>query len=191
MSKLHVTQIGGYVFVRHLMTKLPRRASGAAYQFDDEVKLEYYRLQKISEGSINLDEGYAAPLNGPNDLGGAMIRETALPLSQLVDVVNARFGTEFNLADQLFFDQVIEASTLDATLQQAARVNPREKFELLFRNVIEKVFVDRMDQNEEIFVRFMNDTTFQSVVTKAMAAEAYSKLRSATDSSALSGDDRV
>ena len=32
--------------------KLPRRKSGPAYQFDDEVRLEYYRLQKISEGSI-------------------------------------------------------------------------------------------------------------------------------------------
>ena len=41
-----------YVFLRHLLTKLPRRASGAAYQFDDEVKLEYYRLQKISEGRL-------------------------------------------------------------------------------------------------------------------------------------------
>ena len=49
-----------YVFVRHLMTKLPRHASGAAYKFDDEVKLEYYRLQKISEGSITLKDGDGA-----------------------------------------------------------------------------------------------------------------------------------
>jgi hypothetical protein len=58
-----------YVFVRHLMTKLPRRASGAAYQFDDEVKLEYYRLQKISEGSIALKDGEARKLDGPGEVG--------------------------------------------------------------------------------------------------------------------------
>ena len=46
-----------YVFLRHLATKLPRRRSGLAYQFDDEVRLEYYRLQKISEGSISLRDG--------------------------------------------------------------------------------------------------------------------------------------
>ena len=48
-----------YVFLRHLAAKLPRRTSGPAYQFDDEVRLEYYRLQKISEGSIWLQDGEA------------------------------------------------------------------------------------------------------------------------------------
>ena len=41
-----------YVYLRHLSAKLPRRRSGPAYRFDDEVRLEYYRLQKIGEGSI-------------------------------------------------------------------------------------------------------------------------------------------
>ena len=35
-----------------------------------------------------------------------------------------------------------------------------------------------MDQNEEIFVRFMNDPQFQKVVTAWMASEAYKRLRS-------------
>ena len=34
-----------------------------------------------------------------------------------------------------------------------------------------------MDQNEEIFVRFMNDLPFQKVVTAWMASEAYRRLR--------------
>ena len=54
-----------FTFLRHLATKLPQRKSGPAYQFDDEVELDYYRLQKISEGSISLNEGYAKPLDGP------------------------------------------------------------------------------------------------------------------------------
>ncbi len=49
-----------YVFLRHVATKLPRRKSGPAYQFDDEVRLDYYRLQKISEGSISLQDGEAS-----------------------------------------------------------------------------------------------------------------------------------
>ena len=102
-----------YVFVRHLMTKLPRRASGAAYQFDDEVKLEYYRLQKISEGSIALKDGEARKLDGPAEVGSGVLREQPVPLSQLIDVVNERFGTDFNQADQLFFDQIVEAAMGD------------------------------------------------------------------------------
>ena len=54
-----------YTFLRHLAPKLPRRRSGPAYHFDDDVRLEYYRLQKISEGSIALDEGDARALGRP------------------------------------------------------------------------------------------------------------------------------
>ena len=42
----------------------------------------------------------------------------------------------------------------DDGLRQAAVVNPGDKFELVFKNLLEKLFVERMDQNEEIFVRF-------------------------------------
>ncbi len=166
-----------YVFVRHLMTKLPRRSSGGVYQFDDELKLEYYRLQKISEGSISLKEGEARKLDGPSEVGSGALHEQPVPLSQLIDVMNERFGTDFNQADQLFFDQIVEAAMADDGLRRAAAVNPGERFELLFKNVLERLFVDRMDQNEDIFVRFMNDVPFQKVVTSWMAEEAYRRLR--------------
>ena len=166
-----------YVFLRHLAAKLPRRRGGRAYRFNDEVRLEYYRLQKISEGSISLQEGEAGPLDGPTEVGTGLAREEAVPLSQLIDVVNERFGTDFNQADQLFFDQIVEAAMSDNGLRQAAAVNPEDKFELVFRNLLEQFFVERMDQNEEIFVRYMNDTSFQRTVSGWMASEAYRRLR--------------
>src|SRR6185437_2337920 len=73
-----------YVFARHLSSKLPKRASGAGYQFDDEVKLEYYRLQKISEGSISLKDGVVPSLEGPSEVGSGALREQPVRLSQLI-----------------------------------------------------------------------------------------------------------
>jgi type I restriction enzyme R subunit len=169
-----------YVFLRYLATKLPRRKSGPAYQFEDDVRLEYYRLQKISEGSISLQEGAARRLDGPTEVGSGVVREQPVPLSQLIDVVNERFGTDFNQADQLFFDQIVEAAMADEGLRQAAAVNPGDKFELVFKNLLEKLFAERMDENEEIFVRFMNDVPFQKIVTAWMASEAYRRLRTKT-----------
>jgi hypothetical protein len=52
-----------YTYLRHLASKLPRRRTGPQYAFDDDVRLEYFRLQKISEGSISLNEGKADPLD--------------------------------------------------------------------------------------------------------------------------------
>ncbi|NGQ92519.1 type I restriction endonuclease subunit R [Rhodobacter sp. HX-7-19] len=170
-----------YVFLRHLATKLPKRGAGPSYQFDDEVRLEYYRLQKISEGSISLNDGQANRLDGPSEVGTGVLHEEAVPLSRLIDVVNDRFGTDFNQADQLFFDQIVEAAISDAALRQAAAVNPGDKFELVFKNLLETLFVERMDQNEEIFARFMNDKSFQKVVTGWLSSEAYRKLNTAAE----------
>jgi len=166
-----------YIYLRHLAAKLPRRNSGQSYEFDDEVRLAYYRLQKISEGSISLKEGYAQPLDGPRDVGSSMVREDPIALSRLIDAVNERFGTDFNQADQLFFDQIVEVALSDENLRQAAAVNPSDKFEIVFKTLLETLFVERMDQNEEIFVRYMNDPAFQKVVTTWMSSQAYERLR--------------
>ena len=167
-----------HVYLRHLAPKLRKRGSGPAYHFDDDVRLEYYRLQKISEGSISLREGEADPLDGPKEVGSGEVHEASVPLSQLIDVVNERFGTDFNQADQLFFDHIVEAAMADDGMRQAAAVNPEDKFELVFRSLLDQIFVERMDQNEAIFQRYMNDDSFQDTVREWMAAEAYERLRS-------------
>ena len=141
-----------YVYLRHLAAKLPRRRSGTVYQFDDDVRLEYYRLQKIGEGSISLGNGDGHPLDGPTEVGSGAAHEESVPLSQLIDIVNQRFGTDFNKADQLFFDQIVEAAVADDELRQTAEVNPEGKFDLVFRSLIERLLVERIDQNEDIYV---------------------------------------
>jgi type I restriction enzyme R subunit len=166
-----------YVYVRHLLTKLPRRHSGPSYIFDDDIRLEYYRLQKISEGSIDLKNGEASSLDGPKEVGTGTVHEEPVVLSSLIEVLNDRFGTDFNQADQLFFDQIVEAAMADETLMQAASVNPGDKFELVFKNILESLFVERMDQNEDIFARFMNDAAFQKLTTQWLASDAYKRLR--------------
>jgi type I restriction enzyme, R subunit len=166
-----------YTFLRHLASKLPRRHSGPHYSFDDEIRLEYYRLQKISEGSISLREARAAPLDGPSEVGSGMVRERPVPLSKLIDVINERFGTEFTDADQLFFDQIAQAAMEDETLKQAAQANPEDKFALVFNRVLETLFVDRMEQNEDIFARFMNDESFQRLVGSWLVSDVYKRLR--------------
>ena len=165
-----------YTFLRHLSSKLPRRHTGPSYEFDDEVRLEYYRLQKISEGSISLKDGLAKPLDGPKEVGSGSLHELPVALSRLIDLINERFGTDFNQADQLFFDQLVEAAAQDTVLQQAAKVNPEEKFVLVFNNMLETLFIERMEQNEEVFARYMNDPAFQKMVTTWMGSEVYRRL---------------
>ena len=141
------------------------------------MRLEYYRLQKIAEGSIPLRDGEARALDGPSEVGSGLVREQEVPLSQLIDIVNERFGTDFNHADQLFFDQIVEAAVGDEGLRHAAEVNSEDRFALVFSNLLRRLFVERMDQNEGIFVRYMNDARFRKTVNEWMVSEAYRRLR--------------
>lgn len=58
-----------YAFVRNLIPKLPRPDEGVKFALDDDVALKYFRLQQISEGTIDLSPGEADPLKGPTDVG--------------------------------------------------------------------------------------------------------------------------
>ncbi|MDB6095546.1 MAG: hsdR2 [Verrucomicrobia bacterium] len=165
-----------HVFLRHLALKLPRRPAESTYQFDEDLRLEYYRLQKISEGSISLSDGAGRRIDGPTEVGTGTARGENVPLSRIIALVNERFGTDWKSPDQLFFDQIVEAAALDENLQRAAAVNPEEKFELVFTNLLETLFMERMDQNEEIVARFMNDPALRTMLTGLLSTETYRKL---------------
>ena len=166
-----------YAYSRFLLTKLPSEDQGPIFELDDEVALRFYRLEKLEEGKIRLDEGEAQPLKGPTETGTSTGKEPEVPLSTLVDNLNTRFGTNFTPADQLFFDQVAEAAAEEETLKLASRVNTLEGFALIFEEMLERLFIDRMEGNEGIFDRVMSDKKFRKIVSEHLVHDVYDKLR--------------
>ncbi len=165
-----------YTYLRFLHTKLPKRQTGK-YELEDEVVLKYYRLQKISEGSINLAAGEPDPVYGPTEVGTGKANDEHVQLSTLVDKLNERFGTEFTLADQLFFDQVIETALEDNKIKEAAEVNTYENFMNFFGKMLEGLFIDRMEGNEEIFTKLMNDDKMMAVAAQQVGKDVYNRVR--------------
>jgi type I restriction enzyme R subunit len=166
-----------YSFVRFLIPKLPRRDSGPRYHFDDEVALKYYRLQKISEGSIELTKGEAGVLDGPTEVGTGLEADERVELSKLIEIVNERFGTNFTEADELFFSQIREDAVADEHLQQAAVADEMDAFKLVFDKALEKLFIGRMEQNEAITARFLDDKEFQREVRRYLLKRVYEQIR--------------
>jgi type I restriction enzyme R subunit len=166
-----------YSYARFLASKLPHRSSGEKYAFDDEVTLKFYRLQKISEGSIRLDEGENVPIKGPTAVGTGKSKDAQIELSRIIDAINERFGTDFTQADELFFHQLREEAVSDENLRQAATANTLDNFRFVFDKALEGLFIDRMDQNEEIFAKYMNDTDFRKVVSEYLLKQVYKQIR--------------
>lgn len=165
-----------YTYLRFLLTKLPRREGGGPLHLEDDVELQFYRLQKVGEGRIDLASGKAKPLKGPNDVGTGE-EDQVIRLSELIDILNERFGTDFTQADQLFFDQIQEEAIENDALRRAAEANSEEDFRYVFEKAFEGLVIDRMEGNEDIFGRLMADGEFRRLAMEHLLHKVYQAFR--------------
>jgi type I restriction enzyme R subunit len=165
-----------YAYAKLLQTRLPKRELSESLHLDDEVALEYYRLQKIKEGSIELQKGEEGELSGTSEAGLKRAKEEEALLSEIINVLNDRFGTEFEEADKLFFDQIEAELMEDETLQTQARVNKIDTFKFAFNDKFIDKLIGRMDQNQEIFEKILEDKVFGDLVKELMMKKIYKKL---------------
>ncbi len=86
-------------------------------------------------------------------------------------------GTDFKAADELFFNQIREEAVADEGLRQAASANTIENFRFVFNKALEGLFIDRMEQNEELFAKYMNDLEFQKLVGEHLLRQVYTQIR--------------
>jgi type I restriction enzyme R subunit len=165
-----------YTYIRLLLPKLPRGLRGPEYDFEDDITLKYYRLQKISEGSIVMERkgGYVA---GPTAVGTSALQEPKVPLSRLIDLVNERFGTDFKPADELFWESVREDGSARPDLRQIALANSFENFQLVLKKELEGLVIDRMEQNQEMAARFLNDPAVRALIEAELGRRMYEQIR--------------
>lgn len=171
-----------FTYLRYLATKLPSRDPGPDYQFDDKVGLDSYRLRKISDGAIQLEGTEGSPLDGQTELGTQAVREgDEIPLSQLIDEINQRFGSDLTKADQLLFGQLAQAACQDEGMQQAAQANPLDKFMLAFAPRLKTLFVQRMGENEKLHDEYLQNDELQQLVSDWLGRDVYQRLQSQGD----------
>ena len=165
-----------FAYAKLLHTKLPKADLSERLQMTDEVALEYYRLQKIKDGSIELEKDQDGDLDGLSEAGIKRKKEEKAPLSEIIDVLNDRFGTEFEEADKLFFDQIETELIQDETLKTQARANKIDTFKYAFEELFLSKLIDRMDQNQDIFEKILEDKAFGSLVREWMMKKVYGRL---------------
>jgi predicted nucleotidyltransferase len=97
--------------------------------------------------------------------------------SQIIDVLNERFGTTLTEADELYFDQIEETLIRSAELREQARANPIENFRYGFEQKFEAAVIDRQSANEALFEKLMDDPEFSRAVTDLLLEKVYERLR--------------
>jgi type I restriction enzyme R subunit len=166
-----------YSYGRFLVPHLPIERE-PAIKLTDEVGLQYYRLERVSSGAIRLHEGEAFGVRSPTDVGTGKAKDEKAPLSEIISVLNDRFGTEFTEEDRLFFEQIKERAIRNDQIIKTAHANPQlEKFQLGIRKLIEEMMIQRMGENDKIVTRYMDDPEFQNSAFPILAREIFEALR--------------
>lgn len=164
-----------YAFVRLLQTKLPKQ-SHEAFKLTDEVALEYYRLQKVREGQIVLQKDTQSPLQPITEAGIPREKEEQAKLSAIINILNKRFNTDFTEADKYFFSQIEEALIQDQALFQQAKSNSIQNFKYGFDDAFLTKLIERMDLNQDIFTKVIDDKEFGEAVKDWMLRKVYDRL---------------
>jgi type I restriction enzyme R subunit len=165
-----------YSFGRFLLPHLPIDREGPV-DLGGDVQLQYYRLERTYSGAIAVKEGDAEGVKSPTQIGTGRTKEEKAPLSEIITVLNERFGTEFKDEDRLFFEQIKERAVNNAQVVQTALANPLDKFELGIRKLIEDLMIERMGENDQIVTRYMGDRDFQGAAFPILAREIFDAVR--------------
>jgi type I restriction enzyme R subunit len=165
-----------FTYTKFLIKKLPRTSENDKFKLGDEVSLEYYRLQKIAENNILLEDQAVYELEGGGAAGIRMTKEEEAALSEIINVLNKKFNTEFNDADKIFFDQIEAELLLDIKLGEQAKNNTIDNFKFGFEDLFFDKLIGRMEQNQDIFAKMMDDKEFGGVVKNYMLKKVYSRL---------------
>lgn len=163
-------------FARYLLPHLRLDRSSERVTISDEVDLQYYRLQKTSAGGISLREGEPEGVKSPTDVGTGKAKEEAAPLSEIITVLNERFGTDFTEEDRYFFEQIREKAARNEEVIKLRRANPFDKFQLGLKNLLEELLVQRMADNDRIVTRYMDDKEFGEAAFGVLSQAIYESI---------------
>jgi type I restriction enzyme R subunit len=145
---------------------------------EDDVSLAYYRLERTFDGSVSLSPGDTGTLTGPTAVGTKRPKDEAIsPLSEVIRLINDRFGTEFSEEDRLLMEQVVGDLGHDEGLAAQARSNTLANFRHVFDPRAMEAIIERMERNQDITEQFMANDELRGMMLNAMMHEFYSRAR--------------
>ena len=168
-----------HAYCRALASMLRDAGSAERLDLGREVELTHLRTELVHEGTLSLEaeSGEVTTIYGE---GVGRKGEPELEaLSEIIAQLNERFGLDLDERDQLLFDQFEETWLADPKVREQARANSLENFRLAFDGRFMHDVVDRMDENEAIFRRILDDEDFRAFLMGAYAARVYRRAREA------------
>ena len=162
------------VYSKFLYAMLPKENGTERVSVDDKIMLEYYKLEKDFEGSIELEgsDGGYVPISG--DAGHREPKKD--PLTAIIDKINERFGTAFTEMDKVLVQMENDYANQEKW-QSYAKNNDRATFMLLFEKDFPTMAAERYEQNDEFFRKLFADPDMMKQVMDTVGTVLYERLK--------------
>ena len=165
-----------YVFGKNLMPRIAEHSSSSILELDSDVRLTHYRLQKLGEQKLNLEDGQVEKLKPASETGAAKSSEDEEKrLRDIVEKMNNLFAGELTEADFVGYVKTMESKLLENKLlgEQAAN-NSEEQFSLGdFKDIFSGTVIDGLEAHSSIAKQLLSDERIFAVMQGMMASAVY------------------
>lgn len=140
------------------------------------VELTHLRNEKQFEGSVALESEVGEAVTIYSGTGRSTEPEPE-PLSVIIDRLNAAHGTDWSDADRLVFDAALDDMVADESVQVTATNNTAENFGVVFPDMFQNALLGRMDRNEKVVFKYLDDPDLAADVVKVYATLAQARAK--------------
>ena len=168
-----------YAYCRALSLYLRDTVTVERLDLGAQVELTHLRHQISFEGPLSLEADVGVVRSFFGEGKGSQQELELEHLSSIVELLNERFGTDFSDVDELFFDQLEETWVSDGELADQALSNSLENFRLVFERKFLQTIITRVDANDEIYKRILDDEDFRATLGEHYLRKVYARLREA------------
>ncbi|EIF6154525.1 type I restriction endonuclease subunit R [Clostridium perfringens] len=165
-----------YIYLTFLLKKLPK-GKKSNFVLSDEVALEYYKNTKTFEGNISLLKEGKVDLDPISFGKGASTEEEKTNLSNIINKLNEKFGTNFTETDKLSIDQIKEDMINNNELKIKAQNNTVENFKFSYDDKFMDIVIGRMGQNEKFFNKLLANEEFREEIKEYLLMNVYNGLK--------------
>lgn len=162
------------VYLRFMIKKIDIESPGGV-DITDKVILEYYKLEKKSEGTIYLegDEGVDIKVGG----GGQVTEPEKDYLSNIIDKLNERYGTSFSGSEKLAVAQIRENMRSNTDLELKAKNNSYADFKYAFEPSFLDGVMQEYDKNQDFYGKILKDEGFRAKLMDLIMLDVYASFK--------------
>jgi len=164
-----------YLFCRALQPFI-RLDAGATVDLSGALELTHLRHEQRFSGSVALDDEHGE-VSTIYSGTGRLAEPEPEALSVIIDRLNRQYGTDWDDADRLVFDAALDDLVADEDVQAIAVNNSPQNFGVVFPELFQKALLGRMDRNEKVVFKFLDDADLAADVIRVYATLAQAQLR--------------